>query len=647
MSIQHYQRVLSLLPDVALIISSNGSILAVNPGAETFFNSSTFVNSSLYDLVKKDSHTNTKAYLRQCARSNQAVVGSIKLNESFQNQIFTSYGAVLEARTKDCEAIILLRMQAKQASNVRFLTLQKQIDDLNKEVSRRLQAETELKNQTNWFQVSLASIGDGVIITDEHSQVLFLNPVAERLTAWNVDQAINQAVTDIFTLVNEDTHEPIINLVQQAITEGSVKTNNINTLLINKYGERTNIETSAAPIILDEEVAGVIIVFHDISEKRGLEKELLARASRLELMNQRKNQFLTMLAHELRSPVSPISNATQLLKLKANQAGRIDEPLRVIERQINHLKRLIDDMLDVSRITSGKMNILKTKFNLVSLIESICRDYAEQFKRLGLACKTQINDSSIWVQADADRITQVVHNLFNNSLKFTPKGGKITITLSIQEANAVLNFKDTGIGIDESAVNDLFEPFTQAEQSLARSTGGLGLGLSLVKGIVDLHDGKINVSSEGLNRGTTINISLPLLHDQSNSTREQSPNKPTQLQSILLIEDDQDAANMMCQLLELMGHQVSWASTGPEGVIKAISEKPTLIICDIGLPGLDGFGVAEQIRRNAVTATIPLVALTGYGEAEFVARSIKAGFDRHITKPASLEDIQQALRVTR
>ncbi|WP_343861557.1 PAS domain-containing hybrid sensor histidine kinase/response regulator [Aliiglaciecola litoralis] len=647
MSIQHYQRVLTLLPEAALLVDTSGKILAYNTGAATLFGGFESISNSLFDLLSDDTHPEIQSYLRLCARNRQPVVGSIRCNAQANPLTLTSYGAVLEPRSKDHEAIVLLRLKAKQDSSFRFLSLQKQIEDLNREIARRLHAERELKNQSNWLQVTLSSIGDGVLIADEQAKVTFLNPVAEMLTGWQLHQAMDKPVTDILNLVNEDSNAPLDNIAQKAMFEGAIVENNVEALLIDKFGEQKNIDITAAPIALDGTVEGVIIIFHNVTEKRALERQLLDRANRLELMNQRKNQFLTMLAHELRSPVSPISNATQLLKLQAKNSAEMCEPLQVIERQVGHLKRLLDEMLDVSRITSGKMKIVKRPFDLVSLLKSICCDYASQFELLGVACNVDMQTSSLWITADADRITQVVHNLFNNSLKFTPMGGTITLGLSSNQNSVTLTVSDTGLGIEESAMIDLFEPFTQGEQSLERHSGGLGLGLSLVKGIVELHGGNIKVSSEGLNRGTTFCIDLPLSQQQVQPQITPIEEPSSQLHRILVIEDDHDTANMLTQLLELMGHEVFWASSGIEGVEQAIIQLPSVIICDIGLPGLDGFGVARHIRNNVQTASIPMLALTGYGDSEFVNRAKEAGFDRHITKPANLKDIQDALRLTR
>ncbi|HSX85172.1 MAG TPA: ATP-binding protein, partial [Cellvibrio sp.] len=259
---------------------------------------------------------------------------------------------------------------------------------------------------------------------------------------------------------------------------------------------------------------------------------------------------------------------------------------------------------------------------------------------------TSIPPLAIFINGDAHRIIQVIHNLLANATKFTPAGGSTTVSLSVDGQAAVLQIADTGIGIDVSVMNDMFEPFTQAAQSLDRSEGGLGLGLSLVKGIVDLHQGEVSVSSEGRHKGSTFTVKLPLANVSTAASKDAPTGVVAQAHRVLLIEDEEDAAATMGMLLELLGHEVHLARTGPQGLKKATAIKPTIIICDIGLPGLDGFAVAERLRQSKITASIPLIALTGYGERDFVNRAKAAGFDHHITKPASIEDIQTALALT-
>jgi PAS domain S-box-containing protein len=646
-SISHYQRVIALLPEAALIVTPSGWIIATNLPGELLLDRQEASQKSLFDSLNAESRAHAAGYLRQCARSRQPLVGSLIFDRQASAEAHTSYGAVLEPRSEDREAAVLLRLQPRNESNAKFSALKHQIDDLNQEVARRLRAEYQLKAQTQWLEVTLTSIGDAVITTNADNRIAFMNPIAEAMTGWDQHEALGQPLDDVFVIVNEYTEAPVENPAGRALRQRSVVELANHTVLISKQGKRTAIEDTAAPIALDDEIKGVILVFHDVSDRRLLERQLMERAENLELANRRKNEFLTMLAHELRSPLAPISSAAHVMSLQAGQSGISDEPRRVIERQVQHLKRLIDDMLDVSRIISGKMNIVRKNVDFTSLVESACDDFRPQFQQSGIHLSTSISPSKIHIHADAHRIIQVLHNLLANATKFTPAGGSTSVSLSVEEHVAVLRVADTGIGIDESVIADIFEPFTQAAQSLDRSEGGLGLGLSLVKGIIDLHQGEVSISSRGHHKGATLTVVLPLANVKAQVCEDAAPGKVEETHRVLLIEDETDAATTMGQLLELLGHEVHLARTGPEGLKKATAVEPTLIICDIGLPGLDGFAVAERLRRSPVTSTIPLVALTGYGERDFVRRAKAAGFDHHITKPAGIEDIQAALALAK
>lgn len=643
MSISHYQRVISLLPEAVLIVTPDGRIVATNRRAAQLLDRYNASPDSIFDCLQAESREHANEYLRQCARSGQPLVGSFLFSRQSGAEAYTSYGALLERRSEDRETSILIRLQPKNEHNAKFSALKRQIDELNHEVARRLRAEYQLKSQTQWLEITLTSIGDAVITTDSENRVVFMNPIAEAMTDWSQHEALGQPLTNVFVIINEYTGAPVENPAEIALRQRTVVGLANHTVLISKHGKHTAIEDTAAPIMRDDEIKGVILVFHDVSDRRLLERQLMERAETLELASRRKNQFLTMLAHELRSPLTPISNAIQLMRLQSVQPEVNSGPRQVIERQVQHLKRLIDDMLDVSRIISGKMNIALEDVNLTSLVECACEDFRPHFQQSRVGLNTSVPTADIYIRADAHRIVQVLHNLLANAIKFTPAGGSTSVSLCVEGHQAVLRVADTGIGIDESVMADLFEPFTQAEQSLDRSDGGLGLGLSLVKGIIDLHQGEVSVLSKGRHQGATFTIKLPSTNLSAQVGDGTSAGKSGKTHRVLLIEDEKDAAETMGQLLELLGHEVHLAHTGPEGLKKATAVQPTLIICDIGLPGLDGFEVAQRLRQRHMTSSVPLVALTGYGAREFVDRAKAAGFDHHITKPASIRDIQDAL----
>ena len=645
MSVQYYERILSLLPEPALITTSKGKILARNKAAQALHPSG-LATEDLFQIVPENTRDDLATYLRHCARNKQPIIGAITFDDTQETATYTSHGAQLEPRSEAIEALILLRLRSREESNLQFHLLRRQIDDLNAEITRRVSAEQALKAQTEWLQVTLKSIGDAVIITDETNCITFMNPVAEAMTGWDLEEATKRPLDDVFIIINEYSRQPVENPAERALRERKVVALANHTILITKFGEQTHIEDTAAPILIDDHVRGAILVFHDVSERKHLERQLIERANYLELANRRKNEFLTMLAHELRTPLNPISNAIQLMKLQKDALSDEKSPMEIIGRQVKHLKRLIDDMLDVSRITLGKMKIQKETLDITKLVGSVCRDFAPQFEQSKVKLNPSLATSSLWVHGDADRITQVLHNLLTNALKFTPAGGTVTVSLDEDDHICIVKVIDDGMGIEERALPDLFEPFTQAEQPLDRGRGGLGLGLSLVKGIVELHGGTVAAESAGVGKGTTLIFSLPSTNASHHQEFEASRSSiPTKHLRILLVEDDEDAATTMCQLLEYLGHEIHHARTGPEGLKKAIAIKPAIIICDIGLPELDGFEVAKRLKKGALTMDIPIVALSGYGERDFIERAKASGFAHHITKPATFAEIQEALLI--
>jgi PAS domain S-box-containing protein len=649
MPIDDYKRVIALLPEATLIVSGSGKLLAHNGPAQRLLHlRNGQPTESLLDLVEEISRDGIVAYLQRCSRSKQALVGGLRLKTAGGAQALTAKGAVLDPRSDGQEARILLRLLPKDEANARFQSLREQIDQLNLEIARRRRTEYEHREQTRWLEVTLSSIGDAVITTDADNRITFMNPVAEVMTGWTQEEALGEPLDAVFVIINEYTGEPVENPAARALRDRTIVELANHTVLIDITGARVAIEDTAAPIMLEGEVRGAILVFHDVSDRRVLEKQLLERAEHLELANRRKNEFLAMLAHELRSPLAPISNAVEIMRMQAETPPAFEAPQKVISRQVQHLKRLVDEMLDVSRITRGKMKIIRGDTDFAALARLSCADFRAQFEQARISLNASIPPGKLWIQADADRITQVLHNLLSNALKFTPSGASATVSLTVEDQFAVLRVADTGIGIDQTELPDLFDPFTQAAQSLDRSAGGLGLGLSLVKGIVELHDGRVSATSEGAHKGSTFTVWLPLAEGVEQTVASAAATSSTRTaHRVLLIEDDRDTAATMRDLLELLGHEVHLARTGPGGLKKAMAIAPTLIICDIGLPGLDGFAVAQRLRQSATTASTPLVALTGYGDGDVVRRARDAGFDRHVTKPASLQDIQQLLTMER
>jgi signal transduction histidine kinase len=375
----------------------------------------------------------------------------------------------------------------------------------------------------------------------------------------------------------------------------------------------------------------------DITARKRAE-EALTEADR------RKDEFLAMLAHELRNPLAPVRTALQLLALRVEDPSTVDRVRNIIERQVGHMTRLVDDLLDVSRITRGKVVLHREEVDLVAVVRDAATDRRAALTEKGLALDLQLPDEPLWASADRVRVAQILDNLLENARKFTDGGG-VTVALTSTGECAELRVRDTGVGIDPDMLPRVFDAFAQADRSLDRSTGGLGLGLAIVKGLTELHGGSVRVTSAGSGRGTEFTVTFPLLGARQDACTTSNTTRDSGLSlRILVVDDNRDAADTSAQLLELLGHETRVAYTGPEAVAVAAEYRPDTVICDIGLPGMDGYAVAAALRADPATTGARLLALTGYGRPEDVERARAAGFDKHLVKPVSPDTLLAALR---
>jgi len=384
---------------------------------------------------------------------------------------------------------------------------------------------------------------------------------------------------------------------------------------------------------------------HDITERKRAEQERERLLAALRDADQRKNEFLGMLSHELRNPLTPIRNCVDILQ-RVTPGGDRDHRARVvIDRQLSQLTRLVDDLLDVTRISSGKIRLQRTRLEVVDVVRQTVEDHRSLLE--GRAVAVELPERGLWVIGDRTRLAQAIGNLLQNASKFTPKGGKISVSLARADGRAVVEVADTGLGIEPDMLPRLFEPFAQAEHTLARTRGGLGLGLALVKGLVEQHGGTVTGTSEGPGRGARFTLTLPL--------DEQPASAPhvTQVQTatgkglkVLLIEDNVDAADSLATVLDLDGYDVMVSYGAQDGIAKARAFKPQVLLCDVGLPEMSGYDVARAFRNDAALRDVLLVALTGYAGPQDQQRAAEAGFQRHFPKPPSLQAIEELLAET-
>lgn len=361
---------------------------------------------------------------------------------------------------------------------------------------------------------------------------------------------------------------------------------------------------------------------------------------RLVEADRRKNEFLAMLSHELRNPLTPIRTSLHILDLAAPGSEKARRAQAVISRQVDHMTHLIEDLLDITRITSGKIQLECEILDLNELVQRVMTDHREVFVAQGVALEMLNGAHDVWVNGDRTRLSQVIGNILQNAAKFTAAGGKTSISVrsNLAHEQAIVRIADTGRGIPPEILPKLFEPFTQADVSLDRSKGGLGLGLSVVKGLVELHGGSVWGESDGQGKGAVFTIALPLVMEPATfSATQQQTRGPRR--RVLVVEDNADAADSLRTALEFEGHDVEVAHTGREGLAKASTFVPDFVFCDIGLPELNGYEVATAMRADPKLAQTVLIALTGYATPEDVAKTKAAGFDEHLAKPPSLAAI--------
>lgn len=410
-------------------------------------------------------------------------------------------------------------------------------------------------------------------------------------------------------------------------------------------GERFPAHVSATTLARAE--PQVLLAFEDVSERKDREERLQRTERALREADRRKDEFLAVLSHELRNPLAPIRNSVFVLAHSEPGGERACSAQLVIERQVTHLTRLIDDLLDVTRIARGKIHLRLEPLDLGALLRRALEDQGNCFAALGVELQSSLPAEPAWIFADSARVVQIVSNVLTNSLKFTPRGGRVLVSLQQQAQQYVLQISDTGVGIPPEVLERVFEPFAQAPQTLERAGGGLGLGLAMVKGLVELHGGTVSIQSHGLRTGTSVKLTLPIGTTPAPEEPVEEPPASQRRRRVLVIEDNMDACSMLQVTLALNGHDVRTAYDGARGLEVAAEFAPEVVICDIGLPGMDGYAVARAFRAHRALQDTYMVALSGYAQPEDLQRAREAGFNRHLAKPTNPEVLARLIAEAR
>jgi PAS domain S-box-containing protein len=508
---------------------------------------------------------------------------------------------------------------------------QSELEMQNEELrSARVQLESALSSYTELFD--FAPIGYATIAPDHtlceinHAGAQLLGRERARLRGWRFERLVDVSQYDTF-----------LALLSSAESSGRRQSCEIK---LSTSGKSVLVRLSAT--VLQRTEPRTLLTFEDISEHRQREQKLELTERALREADRRKDEFLATLSHELRNPLAPIRNSVFVLSRSAPGSEAAGRAQIIIDRQVSHLTRLIDDLLDVTRIARGKIQLQREQVELGALLRRTVEDHRTTFDTLGVQLQSTVDSRAAWVRADSARVVQITSNLLANALKFTPRKGRVEVHLSRRDETAVLRIVDTGAGIPPEVLEHVFEPFAQAPQTLDRAHGGLGLGLAMVKGLVDLHGGSVAIHSDGLGLGTEVTVCLPLIASPTEQERASAP-LSRRARRVLVIEDNLDACDSLRVALTLNGHEVKTAHDGIRGLELAAEFAPEVVICDIGLPGMDGYAIARAFRRHERLRSAFLVALSGYAQPEDLQRACEAGFDRHVAKPTSLDALEQLL----
>ena len=499
------------------------------------------------------------------------------------------------------------------------------------DITDRTRAEAALHESERRFMVAFHANPLPMSITSlrDHRH-LEVNDAAVRHSGYSREELLGRTKPQLGFWVTTEQRDRLLRLLH---TEGRVR--DLEVTFRTRAGEERQLLVNSEVITFESEPA-VLSVSLDITERKLYEESLRAA-------NQAKDEFLAVLGHELRNPLGTLTNAVAVLeRLPGDETMR--HVVAIIGRQTGHLGRLVDDLLDVARVTSGKIELQRGPVELHALAGR-CLDALAQAGRTGRHTVV-LEGEPVYVDGDAARLEQVLNNLVDNALKYTPGGGRVTIGTERTGETAMVRVRDTGQGIRTELLAHVFDLFVQEQQSLDRSRGGLGLGLALVKRLVELHGGSVAVWSAGPGQGSEFTVRLPVaagpVAEASRLAADAAP-AATRSRRVLVVEDSPDARQSLRMLLEMAGHEVETSEDGPSGLAKLRAFRPDVALIDLGLPGMDGYAMAREMRGRPETRAIRLVAVTGYGQAEDRRRALAAGFDLHVTKPVDASMLDDML----
>lgn len=511
---------------------------------------------------------------------------------------------------------------------------------LTRDLTNLKQLQENLAAEKERAELTLSAIADGVISVDNAGLVEYVNYQAQRFIGWPQDDAKGRRIEQVFDIVKPDDY---------SAEEARLARDDINGtppratwILRARDGARHVIETRQSAIPGREgKPRGTVIVFHDVGERQRMEAALRDA-------DRRKDEFLAMLAHELRNPLAPVSAAAELLALGKLEAGPAKKASQVIIRQVKHMTELVDDLLDVSRVSRGIITLKMTSLDMKIVVGNAIEQVRPLIESHQHTLAITLAPTRAYVKGDEKRLVQVIANLLNNAAKYTPPGGTISVEMSVTDTEVCIGIADNGVGIDPAIQGIVFELFEQVRHTSDRVLGGLGIGLALVRSLTQLHGGTVACQSEGIGHGSRFTVRIPRLAADEAVPERRSEDRLVELPrantnlSLLVVDDNIDAAEMLQFFLTTMGHQVRLAHTAREALELIKSSIPDVCILDIGLPDSSGHDLAVNIRKISFAQPV-LIALTGFGMTHDRNQATEAGFDHYFVKPVDVDALSDVL----
>ena len=647
MDVEHFRQLADLLDDGIIYLDAEGRIHDVNVAGAALLQRkrSELQGRDIRDFVTGPLDQ-TGEFLKRCSCSRQFSPGTLTFQLP-KNQIIICRSDGAATSDKAGGLFIRIRERIRADHSFQLLNRERQIERLAYEIELRKTAEALLRNEREWFRTTLASIGDAVIATDAKGNVTFTNVVAEQLTGWSPEESLGKPLPVIFNIVHEETRKAADNPVFRSIKEGAIVGLANHTILISKDGIEKAIDDSAAPIRgVDGEIIGAVLVFRDVTERRESEiATIRAALSKAESANRAKDEWISILSHELRTPLTPILGWTRLIRTLRMESKESQRGLEIIERNVHAQMRIVEDLLDVSRMVSGKLTLDFQPLDMREVIQLAVEGIMSVATAKGVRLDYIRAADPAPVTGDASRLQQVVWNILSNAIKFTEKGGRVVAVVRREKEHVEFEVTDSGIGMSKDSIPLLFKRFQQEDASTTRQFGGLGLGLSIVRHIVDLHHGSVLAHSDGKGKGATFIVNLPLLQNYESPSADKLSvvDSLPQLNGmrLLVVDDEEDTLEFVIFAMQQFGAVVEGAKSAKQALEVLKNRKMDALISDLGMPHEDGFYLIERIR--AMGLTIPAIALTAFARDEDRHRVLSAGFQTHMSKPAEPKVLAEAL----